>query len=83
MEYEKLTYTNERGESVELSTESVYHCNVKLIRDGVETNYFRYVDVDSTYMQLAIGDNNFRYDAESGVNSMEVSIFYNKEYLGV
>ena len=34
-------------------------------------------------MQLAIGDNIFRYDAESGVNAMEVSIYYNAKYLGV
>ena len=32
---------------------------------------------------LAIGDNMFRYDAASGVNSLEVSIFYSKEFLGV
>ena len=42
-----------------------------------------YIDVDSTFMQLAIGDNMFRYDAASGVNSLEVSIFYSKEFLGV
>ena len=53
------------------------------VRDGVETDYFRYIDVDSTFMQLAIGDNMFRYDAASGVNSLEVSIFYSKEFLGV
>ena len=56
---------------------------LKLIRDGVETDYFRYIDVDSTFMQLAIGDNMFRYDAASGVNFLEVSIFYSKEFLGV
>ena len=54
-----------------------------LIRNEEKYDYFRYVDVDTTFMQLAIGDNNFRYDAEEGVNSMEVTIFYNKEYLGV
>lgn len=56
---------------------------IALERDGVETDYFRYIDVDSTFMQLAIGDNMFRYDAASGVNSLEVSIFYSKEFLGV
>lgn len=99
MENEKLTYINSRGERLELGVDSVYHCNIskdvegintkygskgaKLIRDGVETDYFRYIDVDSTFMQLAIGDNMFRYDAASGVNSLEVSIFYSKEFLGV
>ena len=28
-------------------------------------------------------ENMFRYDAASGVNSLEVSIFYSKEFLGV
>lgn len=35
MIYEKLIYTNERGESIELSTESVYHCNVSKDVDGI------------------------------------------------
>ena len=81
-EFIKINVTMQTGDTIEVSTKYGSK-GAKLIRDGVETDYFRYVDVDSTYMQLAIGDNNFRYDAESGVNSMEVSIFYNKEYLGV
>ena len=35
MEYEKLIYTNERGESVEFSTASIYHCNVSKDVDGI------------------------------------------------
>lgn len=31
----------------------------------------------------ALQGNMFRYDAASGVNSLEVSIFYSKEFLGV
>lgn len=81
-EFIKINVTMQTGDTIEVSTKYGSK-GAKLIRDGVETDYFQYVDVDSTYMQLAIGDNNFRYDAESGVNSMEVSIFYNKEYLGV
>ena len=34
-----------------------------LTRDGEVIDYFRHIDVDSTFMQLAIGDNVFRYDA--------------------
>ena len=74
-EFIKINVTMQTGDTIEVSTKYGSK-GAKLIRDGVETDYFRYVDVDSTYMQLAIGDNNFRYDAESGVNSMEVSIFY-------
>lgn len=81
-EFIQLNVTMQTGDVIEVNTKYGSK-GAKLIRDGVETDYFRYVDVDSKFMQLAIGDNNFRYDAASGVNSMEVSIFYNKEYLGV
>ncbi len=81
-EFIKLNITMQTGDVVEVNTQygSKGAC---LLKNGTKTDYFRYVDVDSTFMQLAIGDNNFRYDAEGGVNAMEVSIFYNKEYLGV
>lgn len=81
-EFIKLNVTMQTGDVIEISTQYGGK-GATLTRDGVKTDYFRYVDVDSTYMQLEIGDNNFRYDAEGGVNSMEVTIFYNKEYLGV
>ncbi len=54
-----------------------------LFRNGERSDYFRYVDVESTFMQLTVGDNYFRCDADSGMNSLEVSIFYRKEYLSV
>lgn len=78
----KLNVTMQTGDVIEVNTKYGSK-GATLIRDGQKKDYFRYVDVDSTFMQLAVEDNNFRYDAESGVNSMEVSIFYDKEYLGV
>lgn len=81
-EFIKLNVTMQTGDTIEVNTKYGSK-GATLIRDEEKTDYFRYVDVDSTFMQLAIGDNNFRYDAEGGVNLLEVSIFYNKEYLGV
>lgn len=54
-----------------------------LTREGQETDYFKYIDVESTFMQLDIGDNVFRYDAESGLNALEVTIYHYNKYLGV
>lgn len=54
-----------------------------LTREGEEVDYFRHIDVDSTFMQLAIGDNVFRYSAESGITNLEASIYHNNKYLGV
>lgn len=81
-EFIKLNTTMLTGDVIEVNTR-YGNKGATLTRDGQKQDYFRYVDVDSTFMQLAIGDNNFRYDAEGGVNAMEVTIFYNKEYLGV
>lgn len=81
-EFIQINATMKTGDVIEINTKYGSK-GAKLIRDGVETDYFRYIDVDSTFMQLAIGDNMFRYDAASGVNSLEVSIFYSKEFLGV
>ena len=57
--------------------------SVKLSRGGVESDAFRYLDVDSSYLQLAVGDNLFRYSADTNAENLEVSIYHNNLYLGV
>ena len=54
-----------------------------LTRGGETVDYFRHIDVDSTFMQLEIGDNVFRYNADSGITNLEVSIYHSNKYLGV
>lgn len=81
-EYIQINTTLQTGDVVEITTEYGSK-GATLTRNGETTDYFRYIDVDSTFMQLEIGDNIFRYDAESGVNSLEVSLFYSAKYLGV
>lgn len=78
----QLNVTMQAGDVIEINTK-YGNKGARLLRDGKESDCFRFVDVESTFMQLDIGDNNFRYDAADGVDSMEVTIFYNKEYLGV
>ena len=56
---------------------------MKLTRGGVESDAFRYLDVDSSYLQLAVGDNLFRYSADTNAENLEVSIYHNNLYLGV
>ena len=57
--------------------------SVKLLSGGVESDAFRYLDVDSSYLQLAVGDNLFRYSADTNAENLEVSIYHNNLYLGV
>ncbi len=56
---------------------------VTLRRNDADSDAFRYLDVDSSYLQLDVGDNVFRYEADTGLNNLEVTIYHNNYYLGV
>jgi len=55
---------------------------VELMRGGVVSNIFNYLDVDSEFLQLAVGDNLLRYGADVEDN-IEVTIYYDIAYVGV
>ena len=46
-------------------------------------NYFMYKDVDSPWIQLEVGDNLFRYDAEDGIDNLDVFVYFQNRYLEV
>lgn len=50
---------------------------------GEYTNYFMYKDIDSSWLQLEVGDNLFRYNADEGVDNLDVFIYFNNRYLEV
>lgn len=81
-EYVKINATMEAGDIIAVNTEYGQK-GVTLTRDGEETDYFRYMDIDSTFMQLDIGENVFRYGADGDTTTLEVTIYYNNKYLGV
>ena len=47
------------------------------------TNYFVYKTLDSTWIQLAVGKNLFRYDADSGLDNLEVFVYFQNKFLEV
>lgn len=54
--------------------------------NGIETNILNNLDIiggGDTFLQLDIGDNLFRYDAESNLDNLEVNISFSPQYLGV
>lgn len=54
--------------------------------NGIETDILNYLDIvggGDTFLQLDVGDNLFRYDADSNLDNLEVNIYYNNNYLGV
>jgi hypothetical protein len=81
-EFIKINKSMVAGETISLST---YFGNKKVesILNGVTTNAFNYIDFQSTFLQLNVGDNLFRYDSDTGIDNLEVSIYYQPQYLGV
>lgn len=80
-EYVKINKGMVAGEVLSVST----YFGDKRITDtlnGVETNAFNYIDVNSTFLQLEQGDNLFRYDADTGLDNLEVRIYHYDRYLG-
>lgn len=81
-EYLKLNKTMVAGEFVEITT-TIGEKKVTGNVNGEEFNYFRYRDLDSTWLQLDVGDNLFRYDADQGIDNLEVYIYFSNKYLEV
>lgn len=46
-------------------------------------NYFMYKDIDSDWLQLDIGENIFRYAADSGLDNLEVYVYFYNKFLEV
>ena len=78
----KLNLSMLRGDVIEVST---YKGNkyARLTRNNVTTSVYGKVDFSSKFLQLQTGDNLFRYDAVSGVDNLEVSMYFNNKLIGV
>lgn len=71
------------GEEIEVNT-NVGEKSVKgRIQSGEYSNYFMYKSVESPWIQLSVGDNLFRYDAEEGIDNLEVFVYFYNQYLEV
>lgn len=81
-EYFKINRTMEAGEVITVTTH-FQNKRVELNKNGVVSNAFNWIDFQSTFLQLDPGDNLFRYDADEGIDNLEVSIYYTPAYLGV
>ena len=52
-------------------------------QDGTEEDALKYLDIDSTFLKLDPGDNLIKYEADAGVDNLEIVVFHNNRYLGV
>lgn len=78
----KVNKTLVSGEQLVISTASGEKY-IKGVLNGTEYNYFRYMDFDSSWIQLQVGENRLKYTAESGTNNLSVSVSFLPKYLEV
>lgn len=82
-EFIKIIQTLQVGDVLEITT----YINNKRIEvhksDGTVKNVLNWMTLDSEFLQLKVGDNTFRYDAESGIDNIEMTIYYNPATIGV
>lgn len=81
-EFIKINKTVSAGEKIIVSTGSGEKY-IKGIVSGEESNYFKYMDFDSTWLQLHTGENILKYDADDNVDGLEVLISFLPKYLEV
>lgn len=78
----KINKTLEAGEAVEINT-SYGEKEVKGYLNGEPINYFKYIDIDSEWLQIKQGTNLLRYQADKGVENLEVTIYFENKFLEV
>lgn len=81
-EFFKINRIMEAGEIITINTH-FQNKRVELNKNGVTSNAFNLIDLQSTFLQLEPGDNLLRYNADDGVDNLEVSIWFTPQYLGV
>lgn len=82
-EYIRLSHTMQAGEVIRISTLD----NNKTVRQIIgedSINAFNFLDfANSTFLQLAVGINYLRYDADSGLDNLFVEFKFDPRYLEV
>ena len=78
----EFPFDMETGDIVRITT-GTNEKNVYLIKDGETKKINEYLDEESEFIQLVHGSNTFIYDADQGVNYLNVTIMYRFRYLGV
>ena len=74
----------------ELTSDDILYINtafgqkkVEIIRSGVSTDAFDYIDLQSVFFSLQVGDNMLEYTSENGLDPQSVEVRYKNRYIGV
>jgi len=78
----KINEAMQNGEEIHVFTQFAGKRVTRII-GTTETNAFPLLDVGSTFLQIAAGRNTLRYDADSNMDLLEVTVLYRPQFLGV
>lgn len=84
-EFIKINKGMVAGEKIIINTN---YSKKKILQElnGVTTDILNYLDIvggGDAFLQLEVGDNLFRYNADSNLDNLEVNIYFSPQYLGV
>ena len=82
MEFIKLNVTMVAGQSITVNTNRGKKTIISEL-NGVVTNGFNTLTFGSTFLQLNVGDNLFRYGADDNEEFLRVTIYHDNKYVGV
>lgn len=78
----QLNTTMQSGDVIRVNT-NVGQKSVELTRNNIIIDAFNTVDLLSTFLQLEPGDNLFRYNANEGLEGLEVRMYFTSKFVGV
>lgn len=78
-----LNKTLVSGEEVVINTNTGKKSVKGKIGNEEYSNYYMYKDFNSKWLKLDVGDNLFRYDAEQGIENMDVFVYFANNFLEV
>lgn len=80
----KINKSMVAGEVIKVNT-NYGEKRIENILNGVTTNILNLIDLGGgdTFLQLDVGDNLLRYDADINPSNLEINIYFSPKYLGV
>lgn len=81
-EYIKVNRDMANGDIIMVDT-NFQSKTIELERNGAITNSFSDIDTGSTFIQLDTGISTFKFDADSGLENLDINIYFTPQYVGV
>lgn len=75
----KLNFTMEAGDLITVNSKKGEK-SVTLTRNGKDTNIINYIRHPFEFFTLNSGENTFKYDADSGINNLDIKVRYTARF---